>query len=131
MATVGLTSMNQLSITSTAQGASIAFGGDTIVLQGITAGSVYRQLQPAMASQNALATYSDLHQCRATCTDGNTSAARSSIRQRGGDRCTKGVLHMGILDELLGGGQRQKSTGISLIDTNKETRPRATPIKRF
>jgi hypothetical protein len=26
----------------------------------------------------------------------------------GGDRCAKEELHMGILDELLGGGQRQK-----------------------
>ena len=40
-------------------------------------------------------------------------------------------LYMGILDELLGGGQRRKSTAISLIDTNKGSRPRATPIKRF
>ena len=38
---------------------------------------------------------------------------------------------MGILDELLGGGQHRKSTGISSIDTNKEIRPRVTPIKRF
>ena len=38
---------------------------------------------------------------------------------------------MGILDELLGGGQRQKSIGISLIDTNKEIRRRVIPIKRF
>ena len=33
---------------------------------------------------------------------------------------------MGILDELLGGGHARKSTRISLIDTNKEIRPRAT-----
>ena len=38
---------------------------------------------------------------------------------------------MGILDDLLGGGNSRKSTRISLIDTNKEIRPRATPIKRF
>jgi hypothetical protein len=43
----------------------------------------------------------------------------------------KGVLHMGILDELLAGGNARKSIAISLIDTNKDTRPRATPIKRF
>ena len=34
---------------------------------------------------------------------------------------------MGILDDLLGG----VTTRISLIDTNKEIRPRATPTKRF
>src|SRR5262245_14801645 len=28
-------------------------------------------------------------------------------------------------------GNARKITGISLIDTNKETRPRVTPIKRF
>jgi hypothetical protein len=44
--------------------------------------------------------------------------------------CAKEELYMGILDELLGGGQRRKSTGISLIDMNKEVRPRATRIKR-
>jgi hypothetical protein len=38
---------------------------------------------------------------------------------------------MGILDELLVGGNARTSTRISLIDTNKERRPRATPMKRF
>ena len=38
---------------------------------------------------------------------------------------------MGILDDLSAVGNARKSTRISLIDTNKEIRPRATPIKRF
>jgi hypothetical protein len=38
---------------------------------------------------------------------------------------------MGILDELLGGGQRQKEYRDLLPDTNKEIHPRATPIVRF
>jgi Ca2+-binding RTX toxin-like protein len=36
----GLTSMSQLTITNTAQGASITFGADSILLQGITAGNL-------------------------------------------------------------------------------------------
>jgi hypothetical protein len=38
---------------------------------------------------------------------------------------------MGILDELLAGGQRQKEYSDFVDRTNKHTRPRATPIKRF
>ena len=38
---------------------------------------------------------------------------------------------MGILDVLLGGGPSQKDYKDFVIDTNKEIRPRATPIKRF
>jgi hypothetical protein len=38
---------------------------------------------------------------------------------------------MGILDDLLGNDNSRNSTRILLSDTNKETRPRATPIKRF
>jgi hypothetical protein len=38
---------------------------------------------------------------------------------------------MGILDEYLPVDNARKSTAISLIDTNKDTRRRATPIKRF
>ena len=36
----GLTNMSQLTITGTAQGASIAFGADSILLQGVTADSL-------------------------------------------------------------------------------------------
>ena len=36
----GLTSMSQLTITDTAQGASIAFGADSILLQGIAASTL-------------------------------------------------------------------------------------------
>jgi hypothetical protein len=43
----------------------------------------------------------------------------------------KEELQMGILDEYSAVGNARKSTGISLINTNKETRPRATPIKKF
>ena len=36
----GLTSMSQLGITNTAQGTSIVYGADSIVLQGVTASSL-------------------------------------------------------------------------------------------
>ena len=36
----GLTGISQLAITDTAQGASIAYGADSIVLQGVTASSL-------------------------------------------------------------------------------------------
>ena len=38
---------------------------------------------------------------------------------------------MGILDDLVAGGQRQREYSDFVDDTNKDTRPRATPIKRF
>jgi len=38
---------------------------------------------------------------------------------------------MGILEEYLPVGNARESTAISLSGTNKDTRPRATPIKRF
>jgi hypothetical protein len=49
----------------------------------------------------------------------------------GGDRRTREELHMGILDELLGGGQRQKDYTDFLSRYDKEIHQRATPIKRF
>jgi hypothetical protein len=38
---------------------------------------------------------------------------------------------MGILDVYSAVGQARKTTRISLIDTNKEIRPKGIPIKRF
>ena len=48
-----------------------------------------------------------------------------------GDRCAKERRTWGSLTNDLPVGNARKSTAISLIDTNKDTRPRATPIKRF
>jgi hypothetical protein len=48
-----------------------------------------------------------------------------------GRRRAKKELQMGILEELLAGGQRQKEYRDYVSRSNKDTRPRVTPIKRF
>jgi hypothetical protein len=47
-----------------------------------------------------------------------------------GGQCAK-ECYMGILDELLIGGQRQKEYGDFVKRYEQGDRPRATPIKRF
>jgi len=51
--------------------------------------------------------------------------------RRSGDRCARECCKWESLTSYSPVGNARKSTGILLIDMNKDTRPRATPIKRF